>query len=311
MATNRLTDLTAFSGTTIQDEDEFWSDIYNSETCTITSATEGVITITSHGLVAGNIVQFTTTGALPTNITASTDYYVVSDNLTANDFSISATKGGTPIDTTSGTQSGVQTCVYYVSRKMSGLKLKSILANQSYSATFTPTTAGSANTISHNLNSTDVVVELWDIDTDEQIIANIGNRSINALDVTFTSNPSGDVRVVVVANGSNTLDPRTYTVLTGLLTQTATSAPTLTILENTLGETPVPSYTSAGNYALDFSVITLSSSTLVVFLGDTIEAPKKLIGKYGSSTSVLLRSMNGATYTDGYLSNTPIEIRIY
>lgn len=37
------------------------------------------------------MVQFTTTGALPTGVTASTNYYVISAGLTANAFEISAT----------------------------------------------------------------------------------------------------------------------------------------------------------------------------------------------------------------------------
>lgn len=85
-----------------------WTDIANnaSATATITVATPAVITATSHGFVAGNTVSFTTTGALPTGLTVGTVYYVLSSGLTANDFQVALTAGGTAIDTT-GTQSGV------------------------------------------------------------------------------------------------------------------------------------------------------------------------------------------------------------
>lgn len=77
-------------------------------TVTITIADPGVITWTAHGLLAGQPVVFSTTGALPTGLTAGTVYYVVAAGLTDNAFSVAATAGGTPIETT-GTQSGVHT----------------------------------------------------------------------------------------------------------------------------------------------------------------------------------------------------------
>lgn len=75
-------------------------------TVTVTIATPGVVTWTGHTLANGDPVSFTTTGALPTGITAGTRYYVV--NQAANTFQIAATRGGAAI-ATSGTQSGVHT----------------------------------------------------------------------------------------------------------------------------------------------------------------------------------------------------------
>lgn len=81
--------------------------VYKSATVTITIASPGVVTWTAHGLTANTAVQFTTTGALPTGLTAGTTYFVKTV-LNANTFTLSATKGGTVINT-SGTQSGVHT----------------------------------------------------------------------------------------------------------------------------------------------------------------------------------------------------------
>jgi len=53
----------------------------NTNIVTITIASPGVITWSSHGLSKGQPVQFSTTGALPTGITAGTTYYVSSSNL--------------------------------------------------------------------------------------------------------------------------------------------------------------------------------------------------------------------------------------
>ncbi len=99
-------------------------------TVTITNASPGVITWTSHGLTANTPVFFCTTGALPTGLTACvpsvgspisannyksnpTLYYVVGSSITANTFtvatSIANAKAGTAVNTSSagsGTQTG-------------------------------------------------------------------------------------------------------------------------------------------------------------------------------------------------------------
>ena len=79
-------------------------------TATVTIATPAVVTFTAHGLTLNDSVQFTTTGALPTGLVVSTTYFVISAGLTANAFQVSATFGGTAINTT-GTQSGVHTLI--------------------------------------------------------------------------------------------------------------------------------------------------------------------------------------------------------
>lgn len=79
-------------------------------TATITIAAPGVVTRSNHGLATGQIVYFTTTGALPTGITANTRYWV--NVLTSSTFRLSTSLNnafaGTSI-TTSGTQSGTHT----------------------------------------------------------------------------------------------------------------------------------------------------------------------------------------------------------
>lgn len=75
---------------------------------TVTIAAPGVVSKTAHGLVAGNAVKLTTSGALPTGLVAGTVYYVIAAGLTANAFELALTPGGAAINTT-GTQSGTHT----------------------------------------------------------------------------------------------------------------------------------------------------------------------------------------------------------
>lgn len=81
-------------------------------TFTVTIASPGIFTANGHGLIVGNTVFLSTTGALPTGLTAGVGYYVISTGLTTNTFELSATPGGSAI-TTSGTQSGVHTLTVY------------------------------------------------------------------------------------------------------------------------------------------------------------------------------------------------------
>ena len=70
-----------------------------SQTCTFTSGTPGTINVNDHGLIAGDLVIFTTTGTLPSGITAATTtYFVTATNLATNTFTVSATLGGAAIN---------------------------------------------------------------------------------------------------------------------------------------------------------------------------------------------------------------------
>jgi hypothetical protein len=75
-------------------------------TVTMTIASPGVITWTGNGLPNGTPVVLTTTGALPTGLTAGTAYYVI--NRAVNTFQLAAEPDGAPIVTT-GSQSGTHT----------------------------------------------------------------------------------------------------------------------------------------------------------------------------------------------------------
>jgi len=75
------------------------------------NTTTDLCTITTHGFIANDAVYFTTTGTLPTNLTANTIYYVISSGLTANDFQVATTRGGGAINL-AGSPSGTHTCFF-------------------------------------------------------------------------------------------------------------------------------------------------------------------------------------------------------
>jgi len=79
-------------------------------TFTVTIAAPGVFTLSAHGMVSGDVIYLTTTGALPTGLSANTLYWVTVIN--SSTFNVSTSfanySAGTKV-TTTGTQSGTHT----------------------------------------------------------------------------------------------------------------------------------------------------------------------------------------------------------
>jgi hypothetical protein len=98
---------------------------------TVTIASPGVWTKAAHGYANNTPLRVTTTGALPTGLTASSIYYVV--NRTDDTFQLSATVGGSAINT-SGTQSGVHTVIY--AETMYGARLANANGRYSFKTPF-------------------------------------------------------------------------------------------------------------------------------------------------------------------------------
>lgn len=90
-----------------------WGDSVPGDTFTVTIASPGVFTKAGHGYVAGDSVRFSTTGSLPTGLTAGTSYYIISTGLTDNTFQVSASIGGSAVNTT-GSQSGTHSVDRYM-----------------------------------------------------------------------------------------------------------------------------------------------------------------------------------------------------
>lgn len=79
------------------------ADNFSAQTFTVTIASPGVFTKSSHNFLGGERIRLSTTGALPTGLTTGTDYFVV--YVSSSTFQLSSTLGGPSINT-SGSQSG-------------------------------------------------------------------------------------------------------------------------------------------------------------------------------------------------------------
>lgn len=101
---------TLSTGKLVLDQLYYSVNAYGTSTVTVTIAAPGVMTWTAHGMVSGQRIQLTTTGALPTGLTASTTYWITV--IDANTFNLStslANAQAATFITTTGSQSGVHT----------------------------------------------------------------------------------------------------------------------------------------------------------------------------------------------------------
>jgi microcystin-dependent protein len=81
---------------------------FTTQTFTVTIANPAVFTKSAHGFTGGERIRLSTTGALPTGLVNSVDYYVI--YVSANTFQVSATFSGSAVVTT-GTQSGTHSYI--------------------------------------------------------------------------------------------------------------------------------------------------------------------------------------------------------
>ena len=71
-------------------------------TVTVTPGTPGVFsTISNHRLLTDYTVTFSSTGTLPTGLSSTLTYYVISTGLTSTQFQVSLLKGGNAVNVSS------------------------------------------------------------------------------------------------------------------------------------------------------------------------------------------------------------------
>lgn len=100
-----------------------------------------------------------------------------------------------------------------------------------------------------------------------------------------------------------------YLSYVALLTQSGTSAPTATVLQNNTGLTWTFDYVDVGDYDAVPSIAPSDDNKVLVFGGDGTGDITKMRWRSGSAK---IETKNSSFASDnGRLSNTPIEIRIY
>ena len=103
---------------------------------------------------------------------------------------------------------------------------------------------------------------------------------------------------------------KTYKVYTALLTQSGTDAPVVTVLENTLGEILVWSYSSNGTYGTTIND-SLINNTYLSITNNMYDVDLVLQILSPGDGIIEIATFDNGALTDGVLSDTPIEIRVY
>lgn len=100
-------------------------------------------------------------------------------------------------------------------------------------------------------------------------------------------------------------------IYVALMTQTGINAPTVTILQNTLGAIPVWTYNGPGDYAVTLAGAFPNTKT-VVFVGQ-VNNPDDLVvaDDDGTGNGVEVQTISLGAPSDGVLNHTSIEIRVY
>ena len=102
-------------------------------------------------------------------------------------------------------------------------------------------------------------------------------------------------------------------VYRALVTQTSNTAPTATVLENSLGGTVVWAISSTGTYTATLTGAFTSAKTFIMQPGETgtIAAIKNVLAVRTSDNVVTVTTGSGGTLENAVLSTYPIEILVY
>jgi hypothetical protein len=104
-----------------------------------------------------------------------------------------------------------------------------------------------------------------------------------------------------------------YKVYTALLTQSGTNDPVATVLENTIGTLDL-FYDDDGLYYIESSSLFTPDKTLI-FFGTPTDGDYASIYQINcvvlSEDLIIIRTFMSGNSSDGLLTNTPIEIRVY
>jgi hypothetical protein len=132
------------------------------------------------------------------------------------------------------------------------------------------------------------------------------------MDFTNVGAPNNNVGTSFVATGTT---PNSWGTLEGLtdIIEYNTGAPVVTVLENTIGNIWF-TYNQFGIYGINSNNLFTDNKTFFLsqITTDNNPSPISIIISVGNTNTIILKTLlNGSGIEDSWLSNTPIEIRVY
>lgn len=165
---------------------------------TAITADAGTDTITrvAHGLAIDDVVHFTVTSGIFAGLAANTQYWVISAGFTADDFRLSTSKGGSAVDITGTSFSGLIACNrrrYYDNSSVDGtIKLSSSPAGR-----LTADVVGYSPTHSIGIGATGEMLRAMLIDYGGVYVGNVDATSFDNVDSSLTAGDLAAGRVVL------------------------------------------------------------------------------------------------------------------
>ena len=146
------------------------------------------------------------------------------------------------------------------------------------------------------------------------------NSEVRIQPVPETINTMDKILAIDAGNGSlytvdkSTINSRPYKSFVATLNQSGTSNPVANVLENELGTFNMV-YDAVGNYYISFSSTVLTSGKVFVTLGtvgdDVTDASYSGRVYVDSTSEIFIQTSQANDRTDGFLIDTPFEIRVY
>lgn len=213
-------------------------------------------------------------------------------------------------DVTSGTGEGVVTAE----------QLQEKLDNLPSGSQDLAETLGNGNTVTelnNKLTLTSGQIKLEDTSTG--VAANLFRLALQFIKSGFTLNlrPPASLtsnRTQYLPDEDGTLAIQKYKSYVALISQSGTSAPTVTVLENSIGGTIIPSRSANGRYDLTFTGTPLTDSKTAIFITPDNSHVNFLTANKTSTSVVSIVSQDLSegipSYADG-LTDVSIEIRVY
>jgi len=184
---------------------------------TLSATINSVTGLTSSGTIQSNVVSATTYLNLPSDI------YVTGYSYFNNTFTIERSAGQPNLFATINSVTGLTSIGIIESNIISattisggtffgdGSNLSGLITGYSYSQV-NNYVANIPTTITHNFNTTDVVVQIIDTNTNELIFGSVTNYQSNSVDVTLNNSLNG-IKVIIVGASSVTLTPSGLTTV--------------------------------------------------------------------------------------------------
>lgn len=284
--------------------------------------TNGDVNITTaiNNYSAGDVVQFTSTGTLPTGFALATNYYVIATGLTTTNIQLSATFNGSAI-TAASAGSGVQTVtrqpMFTVSATTGGAAISAASAGtapwtvvRQTSATITNGTSTWTSTFAHGLRVGDVIRFSGTLPTgygtnNDYYVLTIPSTTTFTVGLHFNgvAVAAGSVVTTAIIFTRNpgiytrTADNSTYSQLyTGNLVVTAPLGFAGSVLDARVGTTAVFNVSNGGNIATNGQISAGGSVIAAASQYFSWGSNKSLIGSPADGTIVI--SNNGLTGFD-------------